>query len=237
MTTALATIITGLQALKVIGLGQQPDTAKAQYCLRQLNGYLAGIVGFGGSLPFRNIAVSGSYTIEDRWPVQRIQCLAGGTVFLPQAVDGVSLSDGMRIEVVDASNNASAVNITIDGNGWLIDGDPSATIDEDGGTLQLLYRSDRGGFVVVGALGLNDPLPYPADLDEAIALNAAKRYTLFGQALSAQDMTTARAGERKIRSRYAKVPPARFDPAISRISGDNGAACGSLNNFLNGIEN
>ena len=139
MTTARETIITGLQALKVLGFGQSPTSAQGEYCLRQLNAYIRQLVGFSGSLPLQNIRVTSAYQVCNRWP--------------------------------------------------------------------------------------------------AIRLNAATRYTLFGQRLSPDDYLLADKGAKRIRARYAKPPTAVFDPAVSGVGGRTpGSVAGSLSDFLNGVD-
>lgn len=236
MATARETIQTGLEALRVVGFGQSPTSAQAQYCLKQLNAYIRSIKGFGGSLPLQTVAAAqiGSQ-VSTRWPAVRVLCQGGETITLPDPRLCV-VPDGMRVEIVDAALAAASSNIVIARNGGLIDGAASNyTISTNGGDVSLMWRADAGNWQVMEDLGLDDELPFPTDFDEAIALNAADRYTRFGQALSDRDAARAKAGASRIRARYAKPPAAQFDAAVSSIGGASGPYA-SLNDFLNGVE-
>jgi len=214
MATARETIITGLEALRVIGMGQNPPSAMATYCLRQLNNYIAQI----GGMPMRNVSPSSGYTISRTWPAMRVLCQAGcRSVILPQG----TVPDGTRVEVVDAANSAATSNITISGNGWKIGAASSLTINTNGGSVLLMFRTDLGRWVEYDDLGLDDDIPFPRELNQAIALNAAKTYTRFGQSLSAEDAAAAIEGARQLRARYRKPPPFVHDAAVSNISGED----------------
>lgn len=228
MATAQETIVTGLQALKVLGFGQSPTTQWNVYCLRQLNSYLRQLAGFSGSIAFVDKRIDASYEITNAWPALRLQCVTGRSVTLPREP-----VDGFRVEVIDASGDAASSNITIERNGWRINGVASDyTISTDGGKVSLFFRGDTGNWALVDDLELADDLPFPEDFDEGVALNAALRYTIFGQSLSNDDRERAREGATRIRARYKKPPPARMDTAVANIGGGSNVI--SLNDFLSG---
>lgn len=230
MATAQETIVTGLQALRVLGMGQQPTTAEAQYCLRQLNAWIAQLQGFGGSLPLQDVRVDSAYEVSNRWPAVRLMCTTGVTITLPEFP-----VDGQRVEIVDAAETADTSNITVSRNGWLINSAASNyTISTEGANVKLMFRADKGDWQVLADLELATTLPFPTEFDQAIALIAAETYTVFGQTLSESDERRARKGERKLRARYAKPPTAQFDPAVSGVGGENRFPTGTLSDFLNG---
>jgi hypothetical protein len=233
MATALETIITGLEALRVIGMGQQPTQAESTYCLKHLNAFIAELQGQGGSLPLVDLRISSAYTVGTRWPALRLICTTTGiTITLPEYP-----VDGQRVEIVDAAETADTSNITVSRNGMLINGAASNyTISTEGGATKLMFRADLGDWKVMSDLALATNLPYPSDFDVPIALNAARAYTRFGQSLSAADERRADKGLARLRARYAKPPAAQVDPAVSGISGGRSGATGSLSDFLNGID-
>lgn len=234
MATAQETIVTALQALRILGAGQQPDTAKNQYCLRQLNSYLAQLAGFSGSLAFVNKRLDSAFELSVGYPAANLQCIAGRSVTLPKG-DGAPVPDGMRVKVVDAAGTAATSNITISRNGWKINGSAADyTISTNGGSASLMFRADLGDWKLVADLALGDDLPFPEDFDEAVALNLSRRLTLYGQSLSRDDEKRADMGAKRIRARYAKPPAAVFDPAVSAIGGERGVGM-SLSDFENGL--
>lgn len=232
MATAQETIITGLEALRVIGMGQQPTTAQSQYCLKQLNNWLFEKLGFGASLPLQNVRVDSAYQVGTRWPAVRLMCVAGRSVTLPEFP-----IDGQIVEIVDAAETADTSNITVSRNGWLINGVASDyTISTEGANKKLRFRADLGDWQVLADLALSDSLPYPREFDKTIALNAAMDYTRFGQSLSARDQESAARGMTKLRARYAKPPATQFEAAVSNIGGASCGSTGSLSDFLNGTD-
>lgn len=234
MATAAETIITALQALRVLGFGQQPTSAQQQYCLRQLNAYIRQLVGFSGSLPLISKRVDSAYQVGNNYPAVRLLCMGGVTITLPES----PAPDGARVEVVDATGSAAISNITIARNGWNINGAASNyTISTNGASKLFMFRADTGNWAIASDLTAADNLPFPTDFDEAIALNLARRLTLFGQRLSPDDYDLADKGAKRIRARYAKPPATQFDAAVVSIGGRPNAVTTSLNDFLNGIEN
>lgn len=235
MATAQETIITALQALRVLGAGQQPDTAKNQYALRQLNSYIRQLAGFSSSLAIVNKRLDSAFELRAGYPAVRLQCVAGRSVTLPKG-DGAAVPDGMRVEVVDVAGNAATSTITIYRNGWKINGSAADyTITTNGGSASLMFRADLGDWKLVANLALADALPFSDDFDEAIALNLARRLTLYGQSLSRDDEQRADMGAKRIRARYAKPPAAMFDSAASSIGGESYGVSHSLDDFLNGV--
>lgn len=234
MATAQETIVTALQALKVLGLGESPTTAQNVYCLKQLNAYLRQLRSFGVSLAMINRRVDSSYQVGLQWPALRLECTTGVTITLPEGA-GQPVPDGMRIEVIDVAGTAASSPITIARNGWKINGAAANyTISANGGAANLFFRAELGDWRLLADLALADDLGLPAEFDEAIALNAARRFTLFGQRLSPEDFELAEHGEARLRARYGKAPPATFDPALWPGGDSATGYYGSLADFLAG---
>lgn len=212
----------------MVGFGQAPTSAQATYCLKVLNAYLRRLVGAGASLPLQNERVDSAYSVGTRWPAVRLLCLSGVTVTLPEHP-----VDGQIVEIVDAAETADTSNIIVARNGFLINSTASNyTISTAGANVKLRFRADLGDWIVLADLGLDDDLPFPDEFDEPIALNAAKRYSIFGQRLSDDDMKTAKMGANLLRARYAKAPAAQLDSgAVDRRTG-----YGSLSDWTNGID-
>lgn len=239
MATCQEIINDGLHALRVLGFGQTATSAQSEYCLGRLQAYIDQLSGFGGSLPFVARKVTGSETLSTRYPAQRLQCQlsAAATITLPEGAGSSPIPDGMRVQIVDAKENFATYNLTVAGNGFLINSSTSNyTISTNGAVRNLMFRADLGDWQVMSAsLALGDNIPFPSEFDEAIMLNAARRYTRFGQRLSAEDMELARKGANRLRARYVKPPNAQLDTAVASIGNTRGPVQ-TLNDFLNGIE-
>lgn len=213
MATARETITTALQALRVKGFGQNPSSAEAEYCLKQLNGFVKQLLGFGGSLPMQNLRASSAYQVTTQWPALRVQCMGGLTVTLPSGECGAAIPDGFRLHVVDVSGGGG---VSIARNGWLING--LASDYAVSGEAMLFFRADTGDWKPIGALTLNDQLPFPDDFDQGVAFALANgRLPLFGQVLNSDVRAMAEEGERRISARYCKPPPANLGCFVSNI--------------------
>lgn len=213
MATARETIKKGLRKLRVIGQGESPDSATLTDCLDALNKLLVEIVGFGGSHVLQARTIDTSYELSPRDPAVRLLCRHSSpiTITLP-SVDTMEVYDGMRVGVVDVSNNASTNNITIARNSWLLEG---ATADLTLSTNNInrvwMFRGDLGDWKRATDLAVDDSLPFPTDLDESMALIFANRVGgEFGQALRPSDLALARAALRHLSAKY--VPAVRMAP-------------------------
>jgi hypothetical protein len=83
------------------------------------------------------------------------------TVYFPSTP-----SDGARMSYVDAGSSA---DITIDGNGRLIEG--AATLTEEPADLsgrKWLYRADLANWIKLGVLSASDEVPLPEEFDDLL---------------------------------------------------------------------
>lgn len=189
----------------------------------QLNAMLASWIGTTVGLPFDNLRITASTTLSPRGPSQRLLCESSSpiTITMPRGGLAIAVPSGMLVEVVDVTRNASTYPITINGNGWRVNGATTPyQISTNGGSATFLYRSDAGDFRLVANLGAADLLPYPARFDEGIALCLAE--TLqgeYGQALFPADINRARLCRRNLRALYSPTPNAVFDQGAVLIGG------------------
>lgn len=222
MATARETIKKALRKLRVIGQGESPDSATLTDCLDYLNKLLAEIVGFGGSHPVLTKTISTSYEVSPREPAIRLLCRHDGalTVTLP-SVDNMEIYDGMRLGVVDVSNNAATANITIARNQWLLEGATSdLTLSTNGINRLWMFRADLGDWKRATDLAVDDSLPFPTDLDTAMALILANEIGgEFGQQLRPSDLALAKAARLKLGAKYVKGVRMAPEPSVRWMGG------------------
>jgi hypothetical protein len=94
---------------------------------------------------------------------------SAGTVYLPS-----NPSDGARMAFVSV---ASPANLTIDGNGRLVDGASTMVLLPGFDPLTLFYRSDLADWRPIQPLTLTDPLPLPPEFDDLLVAGTAIRLT------------------------------------------------------------
>lgn len=83
--------------------------------------------------------------------------------------------DGQRFSVVDAALNFATNNLTLNGNGRLIEGAPTAVLATDGFASQWIYRADLATWVVVDPLVEGSEMPFPEDFDDYFIIMLAMR--------------------------------------------------------------
>jgi hypothetical protein len=205
-----------LRKLRVIGQGETPTSADLTACLDTLNKLISEMVGFGGSHPIRSVTIDASYEVSPRDPAIRLLCRHGSpiTITLP-STDNMQLYDGMRVGIVDVSNNCATNNITIARNDWLLEGATSnITLNTNGANRLLMFRADLGDWKRATDLAADDDLPFPTDLDLSVALMLAQRMEgECGQQLRGADIGAAKAARLKMSAKY--VPGVRMKPETS----------------------
>lgn len=83
--------------------------------------------------------------------------------------------DGQRFSVIDAALNFATFNLTLNGNGRLIQGATTQTLSTNGFATQWIYRADLANWVVVDPLVESSEMPFPADFDDYFIIMLAMR--------------------------------------------------------------
>lgn len=132
--------------------------------------------------------------------------------------------DGQRISVVDAGNSFNANPLTLNGNGRLIDGGTSVTLDTDLTRKQWVYRSDHSNWISVDPLDQDDQMPFPEEFDDYfIIMLAARMNPRYGQELTATSAARLQEQREQIIARYNQSRTRQAQPQVSRQPGFNGS--------------
>lgn len=226
--TAAECIRLALRKLRVIGQGQNPDSAAQTDALTELNAMLNGLVGFGSSLQWKDLYVEEDYEIFPSYPAQRLLCQHSSTltITLPEGAADSPIADGMRVAIVDVSANAATYNITVARNGWKIAAAAAnATISTNSASVVYMFRAELGDWKLAADLATADSLPFPTEFDLPIALMLAHRLGgEYGQELSQADFYYMRGARTKLRNRYCQ-PPIMYP-------GNDAAALGNATNTI-----
>lgn len=123
--------------------------------------------------------------------------------------------DGSRFEIRDESNNLSTFNLTIRGNGRLLEGATSQTFSTDGFSAQWFYRADLGDWVRVAPLALIDTFPFPEAYDDMfICLLAMRLSPRYGRSLSKESGAALERSRGQFRARYSQTIFQPSDPGL-----------------------
>ena len=172
----------------LIAIGVAPTTLQESEGLRYLNRIVKGVFGMevGDRLTAFPIGTNnrtnppgypwwGSGVPDSSWFVPKNTRLA---LNLSSAVDVYLHPDpnnGTRFAYSDQSNNLATNNLTIHGNGAMIDGATSVTVSTNGADAEYFYRQDLGEWKKYATLSLFDTFPFPEELDDFFILSLAFR--------------------------------------------------------------
>ena len=223
MATAADTIKRALRKIRVLGEGENPGSTQQSDALDELNGLLNELVGFGGSVQWRDVYVDSAYEIVPDYPAQRMICqhTSALTITLPEGNASRPIPDGMRVGITDATGAAATYNITLARNGWKIGASAAnATINTNSASAVYMFRAELGDWKLASTLSSGTDLPFPTEFDWPIALMLAHRLSgEYGQRLADSDLYIMRAGRAKIRNRYCQPPMLYPDPGVSNAGG------------------
>lgn len=134
------------------------------------------------------------------------------TLYLHPAPD-----DGSRFAAADASNNLATNNCTVMGNGNMIEGQFSLTLNTDGLDAEWFYRADLANWMKYAPLVLADTFPFPMEFDDFfVGLLAIRINPAYGTQLDGQSQMIFNRTRSQLRARYTQNIPVRSELALIR---------------------
>jgi hypothetical protein len=196
MTIVSSIIVQALRETNVIAIGANPTPAEAAEALDRLQSVILSVLGneVGYVLEDWNVTnataiLKPSSFVQDPTgffvPMQaRLVCnLSVPTTLLldPQP------QDGQRVSVIDAAANFGTHNLTLNGNGRLIESSPTKVLAANGTQIQWVYRADKASWVVVDPLISTSEMPFPEEFDDYFIIMTAMRLNpRYGRPLAAE---------------------------------------------------
>lgn len=148
------------------------------------------------------------------------------TIYLP-----TNPSDGARIGVQDLQSNLATYNVTLDGNGRLIEAGRTLALSTNGLNRTWFYRADLGDWRRVSTLTTAHDMPFPIEFDDMFIIMLASRLNpRYGRTLDPLTMNTLSRSQRMFTARYAQAEDIKFNPSLAR-TGEQ-----SYGGFLDGDE-
>lgn len=210
MATATETIDSAYRESNLIAVGASASTAQQAEALPLLNSIILSAVGNDAGQELADITIGGTY---DQSEVVRTYIpenarlalnLSGGMTFNlhPRPYDG------QRVALVDAAGNLATNNVTLDGNGRMIEGTATLTLNTDGESRQWLYRADLGDWVRLTSLVAADDLPFPTEFDDYFAILLALRLNpRHGRELTQSSGVWLETTAKRLEARYRRPRP------------------------------
>ena len=216
----------------LVAVGQTPTTAQMTEGVARFNSIWRSLFGrkFGEKLLLWPVPPNPTVSEARDWPLlpRDISVPADAWPYPQQnsmlqvAIDGATTiylkqmpSDGARMGLVNIGTSFATNPLTINGNGFLIDGAASLTLSAAlTAPLFWFFRQDLGDWRRVTTLVAADNSPLPDDFDDfwrcAVAMALCPMYGKSPQAMTVQ---TFKDGLSYGVGRYAQEMPAANDPA------------------------
>lgn len=184
MTIVSTIILQALRETNIIAITANPTPAEANEGLDRLQSVILSVLGNEVGYVLEDWSVGSAISIKK--PSGFVQNTTGFTV-PAQARLACKLTvateldldpqpqDGQRLAVVDAGNNFATYNLTLDGNGRLIDGATSVVLSTNLTRKQWVYRSDQANWIAVEPLSPDDEMPFPPEFDDYFIIMLAMR--------------------------------------------------------------
>jgi len=231
MTTTYQIIVDAYRQSNLIAIGVEPTQIQETEALRYLNRLVKSVFGDevgdpleGFPLGKKGISRPSGYPCcggvpTNDWFVPKNTRLMVNideplTVYLHPAPE-----DGTRFGVVDASGDFQTNNLTLVGNGNLVDGIDQIVLDEDRFSGEWVYRQDMANWVQYAPLSLFATFPFPEEFDDYFILMLAFRLNpSYERTLDPQSQTVLQRSRRQLQARYSQVSPTRSELALIRPS-------------------
>jgi hypothetical protein len=220
MTLVSSIIKDAYRESNLIAKAATPTNVQIEEALNRLNPMLLSTIGYEAGEGFEDYNVGGdydtSYTFTYYLP-------ANARLYLnlteAKAYDlDPTPYEGQRLSVVDVGSNLATYNVVLSGNGRLIEGAATLTLNTDDLTREWMYRGDTGNWVRIGNLVSADHLPFPSEFDDYfITMLAMRLNPRHGVAMPAETVAYLKRIKNVLRARYAQkgINP-ESDPGLLR---------------------
>lgn len=215
MTTVSNIVTQSLRESNLIAVSANPTTPQANEAIARLQAVVLSVLGN-----------EVGYVLED-WDVITDQLITKPSSFTqdptdftvpPQArlicnlTEATTLdldpnpTDGQRVSVVDAANNFNTFNLILNGNGRLIEGVASKTLNTALTRKQWVFRSDQANWILVDPLVSASEMPFPEDFDDYFIIMLAMRLNpRYGRELTELSKVRLEQQRSQIIARYSQT--------------------------------
>jgi hypothetical protein len=205
MTLVSSIITDAYRESNLIPLSATANANQIAEALRRLNNIVLSTVGYEAGEELNDLTIGGDYDqsteLGDYLPAN-IRLMLNLTAAKAYDLDPEPY-EGQRLAIADVTGNLATYNVVLSGNGRLIEGATSLTLNTDDLTRQWMYRSDTGNWVRIDELVSSDHLPFPSEFDDYfITMLAMRLNPRYGQAVSGETTVALRRSRNQIRARY-----------------------------------
>lgn len=239
MTTVSQIVTDAYRQSNLLAIGASPTSPQQTEALRYLNRVVKSVFGheIGESLtafPIGRVNISRPAGFpwydpipDNNWFIPKNCRLVFN---LDESIDlylHPAPNDGTRFAVTDIAGSFAANPVTIYGNGNLIGGAATATLNTNGLDAEWFYRADTGNWVQYAPLLIDDSFPFPEEFDDFfITMLAIRLNPAYGASIDGQSQAVLTRATKQIRARYSQNMPTPSETGLirlSRISADRDA--------------
>lgn len=189
----------------LIPMGSTPNSNQITEALNRLNPLVLSTVGFEAGEDLEDLNVGGSYdqsSLINTWLPDNTRLLLNLTEPVSYDLDPYPY-EGQRLAFVDAGNNLSTNNVTLNGNGRNIEGAASLVLSTNGDARQWMYRADTGNWIKITTLASGDTMPFPTEFDDYFVTMLALRLNpRYGQSITPETLKILARAKSVLQSRY-----------------------------------
>lgn len=220
MTTIRQLITDAFRESGVIGVGVDPDAEEHVEGLRHVNRLFRSLLGNELGEPLQaahyDDVILLTYVPSNVRVV--VDLAAPGELNLNE-----NPRDGARFSVSDIGGNLATNNLTVYGNGRLIEENDSLVLNTNNLNREWFYRADTSNWVRVTDLAADDLSPFPEEFDDLITTMLAIRLNpRYGGAIDEGLVAAMKRSLRQFRARYRQSNQETVDDGIVRLSSSKG---------------
>lgn len=215
MTLVSEIITSAFRVNNLVGVGETPTAIEQAEALTRLNSIFKSVLGFevGEQLVDIPLDLSKAYQnsrfmdyppiCDVTHPPTNTRLIAGSdsaqTVFLVPQPD-----DGARMAILDPLSVLPSAPVTLNGNGRLIEGQPTLTLTSITEERVWMYRADKADWTLLSPINnLLAEMPFPEDFDDYFIQKLSVRLApSYGVNTRPESASWFSEMEKKIRARY-----------------------------------
>lgn len=232
MTTLRTIVSDGLRESGILQIGTDPEADEFLEGFRRLTNIISSLFGKELGENFSTVTLglnnlSASRQNENLLPEFRNKWLSSNTRYVCNLTSAEILyldpnpQDGARLSVVDAGGNFATRNLTLVGNGRLIENSSSVLLNTNGTNSEWFYRDDLANWQKISVLTENDQSPFPAEFDDLLTTLLALRLNpRYGVETRQETASILNEIKQKFKARYKQTESQLPEQGLVRLSGN-----------------
>lgn len=230
MTLISAIITDAYRESNLIAAGKIPSDTQITEALTRLSSMIAGVYGYDVGEGLQDWMV-GTTNLENPmpgwsdqswvYPIENSRILlnhsSAQTLYFPDLPE-----NGARMSVIDINSALTTYNVTLNGNGRLIEGATTQVLSTAGLSKAWIYDADSANWRAISALVVTDEMPFPEKFDDYFIIRLAGRINpRYGRSLDTMSIARLQEVTEQLESTYRQTRDMPVPSALRRLRGPN----------------